>query len=154
MSTHATKRLRIKLTLSRVHNQEPRHTWGCGQWVRPSHRLPRHPTPRASQRQDQGCWSAHRPAILRASRHPYRQFHKAHPHPSQRAAMTSVYRIAKISKCQLTFLASGSGIFFSSTHVEGLESVGSSISLEGLTGGVKSSRRLPVFTVSPLKRTS
>jgi hypothetical protein len=53
-----------------------------------------------------------------------------------------------------TFTASGSEILFVSTQLVGLLSSGSSISLGGLTAGVKSSRRLPERWLSPLKSTS
>lgn len=52
------------------------------------------------------------------------------------------------------FLASGSGIFASSTQSSGFESFESSISFSGLTDGVKSSRRLPLFWDSPSMRIS
>ena len=41
-----------------------------------------------------------------------------------------------------------------STHSNGFTSSGSSISLGGLTAGVKSSRRLPDFSTLPLNKTS
>jgi hypothetical protein len=57
-------------------------------------------------------------------------------------------------RCQVTFEALGSTIFFSSTQPEGFSSLGSSISLGGLTAGSKSSSRLPDFSLTPLNRTS
>lgn len=57
-------------------------------------------------------------------------------------------------RCQVTFEALGSTIFFSSTQLEGFESLGSSISFGGLTAGSKSSSRLPDFSLTPLNRTS
>ena len=53
-----------------------------------------------------------------------------------------------------TFFASGSEIFSASTQSAGFLSSGSSISLAGLTGGSKSSSKLPDLLDSPLSEIS
>ena len=53
-----------------------------------------------------------------------------------------------------TFLAAGSAILASSTQSSGFLSTGSSISFDGLTGGSKSSSKLPFLLLSPLTRIS
>ena len=53
-----------------------------------------------------------------------------------------------------TFDAEGSGILACSTQSSGFLSSGSSISFDGLTGGSKSSSKLPFLLLSPLKRIS
>lgn len=74
------------------------------------------------------------------------------PRPSRQAVKTkSTY--LQVWK-ELTFVASGSGIVASSTQSAGFLSSGSSISFDGFTGGSKSSRRLPFFSLSPLMKTS
>ena len=59
-----------------------------------------------------------------------------------------------ISEYPQTFFASGSEIFSSSTQSAGFLSSGSSISLGGLTGGSKSSSKLPDLVDSPLSEIS
>ena len=55
-------------------------------------------------------------------------------------------RVGSVTAGGRLTVASGSAIFSRSSQSAGLESVGSSISSGGLTGGVMSSRRLPLFT--------
>lgn len=104
--------------------------------------------------QDQGWSQAHHPTSLRAWQHQRQESHRELPRPSPRADIAVIKPMHTRMDVKPTFLASGSGIFLVSTQSSGFLSSASSISLAGLKVGVKSSRRLPVLWLSPLKRTS